>query len=175
MYTPPTKLTQIYYKCVMSPEEAWFNSLGIAQANSVVYTSLFFSVLMFFLVNYLNYIKKIVPKVRTLQKVAVEEAKAKAEDKANIDLSVIQFRALVKDMLDGTIGFKYDVAAAVERHKKEANMGCSNEVGADEMLDVETTSVEMTNVEMTSDEISSDEMTNVDEEISNPLQHRVYV
>lgn len=107
MFIPPTKLTQIYYKCVMSPSEAWFESLGIAQANSVVYTSLFFSVLMFFFVNYLNYIKKVEPKVRTIQRVAVDEAKALALDKA---LDAV----LREDMKDGTLGFVYDVKAAYD-------------------------------------------------------------
>jgi hypothetical protein len=94
----------------MSPQEAWFNSLGIAQANSVVYTSLFFSVLMFFFVNYLNYIKKVNPKVRTIQKVAVDEAKEQAGDKA----SVKQFAVLREALKDGTLGFVYDVQAAYE-------------------------------------------------------------
>lgn len=111
MYVPPTKLVQIYYKCVMSPQEAWFNSLGIAQANSVVYTSLFFSVLMYILVNYLNYVKKVNPKVKTLASVAIETSNEEAEIKASIK----QFAVLREAMLNGSLGFVYDVKAAYER------------------------------------------------------------
>jgi hypothetical protein len=136
----------------MTAGEAWFNSLGIAQANSVVYTSLFFSILMFFVINYLNYVKKIKPKIRTIQQIAVEENKNKRLFQEQIETNVKEFGALRKDMLDGTIGFKYDVTAAVEKYE-EADMRASN------MKRIREVDVEMTNI------------TGV--EMTNPLQHRV--
>jgi len=75
MYTAPTTLIQMYYTCVMTKGDALVNSIGLAQANSVVYTSLFFSFLMIAVVNYLNYVKKVRPKIRTIQQIAVDEVR----------------------------------------------------------------------------------------------------
>jgi hypothetical protein len=110
MFTPPTVLIQLYYTCVMSKKDAFVNSLGLAQANSVVYTSLFFSILMVVVVNYLNYIKKVRPKIRTLQQIAIDEAKEKADLDEQILRTVNEFKAMREDMLKGTFGFNYDVS-----------------------------------------------------------------
>ena len=110
MFTPPTVLIQLYYTCVMTKKDAFFNSLGLAQANSVVYTSLFFSFLMVIVVNYLNYIKKVRPKIRTIQQIAIDEAKEKADLDARILRVVQEFEAMRSDMLNGSTGFTYDVS-----------------------------------------------------------------
>ena len=65
----------MYYTCVITKGDALVNSIGLAQANSVVYTSHFFSFLMLAVVNYLNYVKKVRPKVRTIQQIAVDEVR----------------------------------------------------------------------------------------------------
>jgi len=113
MFTPPTVLVQLYYTCVMTKKDAFFNSLGLAQANSVVYTSLFFSFLMVIVVNYLNYIKKVRPKIRTIQQIAIDEAKEKADLDVRILRVVQEFEAMRSDMLNGSTGFKYDVSGII--------------------------------------------------------------
>ena len=119
MYQPPTVLTQLYFTCVMSARAAWFNALGIAQANGVVYTTAFFSFLMIFLVNYLNRIKKVKPPIRTIAQIAADEAKEKAKFEEELRQTVREFNALRNDMANGTIGFKYNVTNAADRLEED--------------------------------------------------------
>lgn len=103
----------------MSARAAWFNALGIAQANGVVYTTAFFSFLMIFLVNYLNRIKKVKPPIRTIAQIAADEAKEKAKFEEELRQTVREFNALRNDMATGTIGFKYDVKTAADRLEED--------------------------------------------------------
>ena len=95
---------------------------------------------MAIVVNYLNYVKRVKPKVRTLAQVALEETKAKAEFDEKLQRIVEEFEAMRADMISGGIGFKYDIvaAAASRRHDNDQNINIStvdiNDIDNVEML-----------------------------------------
>ena len=76
---------------------------------------------MAIVVNYLNYVKRVKPKVRTLAQVALEETKAKAEFDEKLQRIVEQFEAMRADMMSGGIGFKYDIVAAAASRRHDNN------------------------------------------------------
>ena len=117
---------------------------------------------MAIVVNYLNYVKRVKPKVRTLAQVALEETKAKAEFDEKLQRIVEQFEAMRDDMISGSIGFKYDIigAAASRRHDNDQNINISavdnnNDFNNVEMLRMSTVQSENA--------------------VPNPLLHRVWL
>jgi len=136
MQTPPTSLTQIFYQCVMTQNDAVTYATALAKSNAEIYMGILLTIWMTVLVFCLNDVAKVKPPVKTITQKNLALQREKEEEEAKREALAIFTMSLFEDLSKEDQKKYVDKAKKVIEDKKKANAKGTDD-GADKGGDVE--------------------------------------
>jgi hypothetical protein len=131
--TPPIQgVIEPYYTCVLNKKDAWISSLGLAYANTTVYTFIFISIIMWFTMIILNTFNR--SNIKSIQATNVDTMQQNDLLTNEMISTIKQFQALKNDFKYGNFGIKYDVDEAVKKYHGNSNSNRITDVNDVEMF-----------------------------------------